>query len=89
MNTILLFAFGVLLGLTLKPKLDALFYVEIRMQVKAICQEFGCKKNDFTYYLEDDAGYYIVSVGNREYRIMFSMNKPCQIVYRQEVFRAS
>lgn len=89
MSTILLFAFGVLLGLTLKPKLDTFFYIEIRSQVKAICQKFKCSKNDFTYYLEDEDGYYIVSLRNQEYRIKFSMNKPCQIVYCQEVEWAS
>lgn len=89
MSTILLFTSGVLLGLSLKPRLDAFFYVEIRAQVKAICNKFGCKKNEFTYYLEDEDGYYIVSLKNQEYRIKFSMNNPCQIVYSQEVERAS
>lgn len=85
MSTIIIFIFGVFLGAVIYPKLDAFFAVDTRRQIKAICQKFNCEKNEFTYYIEDDDGYYIVSLNDREFRIKFSLNKPYQIVYCQEV----
>lgn len=85
MSTIIIFVFGIFFGMGLQPKVNTFFGLESRSQVKAICQKFSCEKNEFTYYAEDNDGYYIVSLKNHEYRIKFSMNKPCQVVYCQEV----
>lgn len=89
MSTLFIFAFGIFLGLAVQPKINTLFALEYRSQVKAICQKFNCEKNEFTYYVEDNDGYYIVSLKDHEYRIKFSLNKPCQIVYCQEVERVA
>lgn len=89
MSTLFIFTFGIFLGLAVQPKVNTLFALEYRSQVKAICQKFNCEKNEFTYYVEDNDGYYIVSLKDHEYRIKFSLNKPCQIVYSQEVERVA
>ncbi|EPI01471.1 hypothetical protein D920_00507 [Enterococcus faecalis 13-SD-W-01] len=85
MSELLIFLMGIFLGGALLPKIDAFFALETRRQIKAICKKFKCEKNEFTYYVEDNDGYYIVSLNDREFRIKFSMNKPYQIVYCQEV----
>lgn len=85
MSTLLIFVLGVLVGASSVSKIDSFFAVESRRQIKAICNKFNCNKNEFTYYIEDNDGYYIVSLDDREFRIKFSMNRPCQIVYCQEV----
>lgn len=89
MSILLFFAFGVLLGFAGYPRMVSFFALEYRAQVKAICQKFNCRKNEFTYYVEDNDGYYIVSLQDREFRVKFSLNRPCQIVYVQEVERVS
>lgn len=89
MSTLFIFMFGIFLGLALQPKVNTLFALEYRSQVKSICEKFKCGKNEFTYYVEDNDGYYIVSLNDHEYRIKFSLNKPCQIVYCQEVERVA
>ncbi|EOS7785743.1 hypothetical protein FAD87_RS09425 [Enterococcus hirae] len=52
---------------------------------KAICKKFRCKENEFSYYLEDSFGYYIVSIRDEEYRVKFSSALACQVVYCQAV----
>ncbi|EOW1884955.1 hypothetical protein ACNZ61_002129 [Enterococcus hirae] len=54
---------------------------------KAICKKFQCKANEFSYYLEDSFGYYIVSICDEEYRVKFSSALDCQVVYCQAVDR--
>ncbi|EAE0901564.1 hypothetical protein Y136_03240 [Listeria monocytogenes] len=85
MTISIIFLLGVFLGGSFFPKIDAFFAFAVRRQIKAICQKFECQKNEFTYYMEDNDGYYIVSLSDREFRVKFSISNPCQIVYCQEV----
>lgn len=87
MSTLMFVLVGVFIAITVATKWQLWHTYETRSQIKAICKAFECKKNDFSYFLEDDAGYFIVSVFDHEYRIKFSVNRPCQVVYCQEVQR--
>lgn len=80
-----LFIFGLGFGYLIRHTIESLFHLENRMQVKAIQKHFSCAKNDFTYFFENNDDFYIVSLKDKEYRIKFSLNKPCKVVYEREV----
>lgn len=54
---------------------------------KAIQSHFKLDANEYTYFEEiPEEGAFILSHGDKEYRIKFSDNKPLRVVYVEEVF---
>lgn len=64
-----------------KPK------VLTRKQIKEVCMQFKCKKNEFVARRFEDG--FLVSVNSKEYRVKFSEGINSKIVYLQEVQRVA
>ncbi|OTO05104.1 hypothetical protein [Enterococcus sp. 5B3_DIV0040] len=78
---------GIMIGFYLGFRYGGTSLFAQKDQVRAICKKFSCKSNEFTYFLENDSGDYIVSLHNEEYRVKFSLSRPTQIVFCQSVER--
>lgn len=52
---------------------------------RAIEKHFSCKRNEFTYFPEDNDDFYILTLKDKEHRIKFSKNRPFLIIYNEIV----
>lgn len=85
MYYVLSFVAGVLVAIASYANIIKLFRVQENRQERAICEEFRCRKNDFTYFWSGEDDFYIVTVQGKEYHVKFSQNNPLKVVYRQEL----
>lgn len=85
MYYVLSFFAGIIIAVASYENVIKLFKVYENRQEKAICKEFDCNKNDFTYFWSGEDDFYIVTVHGKEYHVKFSQNNPMKVVYRQEL----
>ncbi|NSP27111.1 hypothetical protein HRE78_10665 [Enterococcus faecalis] len=81
-------AIGFCLGVYVERFVFIYSSVNDRFRQKAICKKFNCNRKDFSYFVEDEDGYYIVVFENKEFRVKFSMNQT-NIVYCKELERVN
>ncbi|MBO1102863.1 hypothetical protein [Enterococcus hirae] len=68
-------AIGFCLGVYVERFVFVYSSVNDRFRQKAMCKKFKCNRKDFSYFVEDEDGYYIVVFENKEFRVKFSMNQ--------------